>query len=142
MVADIERAEKELEFANRKIKQLDSVTSKLRVENEQLKGAKRGLSEDLQKLMSKRQDIESLQTTLMGIMSQSGNKKIDVEELKAKLVQGVKKDKYHQPFSMDNGITLKKEKRSSSKGINNDLYNGDSSSNAATVKMTAERDVD
>lgn len=34
MVADIERAEKELEFANRKIKQLDEVVKKLRVENE------------------------------------------------------------------------------------------------------------
>jgi len=37
MVADIERAEKELEFANRKIKQLDDVVKKLRVENEQLR---------------------------------------------------------------------------------------------------------
>lgn len=139
MVADIERAEKELEFANRKIKQLDDVVKKLKVENESLKNAKRGLAEDLQKLMQKRQDIENLQTTLMGIMSQSGNKKIDVDELKAKLVQGVKKDKYSQPFSVDSDMTQKKGKRPSSKtGFNADLYD----ENAATVKMAAEKDVD
>ena len=69
MIADIERAEKELDFANRKIKQLDSVVSKQKIENEQLKSSKQGLSQDLQKLMTRRKDIENLQTTLMGIMS-------------------------------------------------------------------------
>ena len=60
MIADIERAEKELDFANRKIKQLDDVSKKLRHEKEQLKQSKRGLADDLQKLMSKRSDIENL----------------------------------------------------------------------------------
>lgn len=60
MIADIERAEKELDFANRKIKQLDDVSKKLRHENEQLKHSKRGLADDLQKLMAKRSDIENL----------------------------------------------------------------------------------
>lgn len=60
MIADIERAEKELDFANRKIKQLDDVSKKLRHENEQLKQSKRGLADDLQKLMAKRSDIENL----------------------------------------------------------------------------------
>jgi FtsZ-binding cell division protein ZapB len=60
MIADIERAEKELDFANRKIKQLDDVCKKLKMENEQLKNSKKGLAEDLQKLMAKRQDIENL----------------------------------------------------------------------------------
>lgn len=60
MMADIERAEKELDFANRKIKQLDDVCKKYKMENEQLKNAKRGLADDLQKLVSKRQDIENL----------------------------------------------------------------------------------
>lgn len=54
MVADIERAEKELDFANRKIKQLDDVAKKLKVENEQLKNAKKGLADDLQRLVNKR----------------------------------------------------------------------------------------
>lgn len=101
MIADIERAEKELDFANRKIKQLDSVVSKQKIENEQLKSSKQGLSQDLQKLMTRRKDIENLQTTLMGIMSHSGGKKIDVEDLKSKLAESVRKDK-------SSDITLKK----------------------------------
>jgi hypothetical protein len=37
MIADIERAEKELDFATRKIKQIDEINKKLKNENEQLK---------------------------------------------------------------------------------------------------------
>ena len=54
MIADIERAEKELDFANRKIKQLDDVCKKYKMENESLKNQKRGLADDLQKLVNKR----------------------------------------------------------------------------------------
>ena len=89
MMADIERAEKELDFANRKIKQFEDVVKKLKMENEQLKNAKKGLAEDLQKLMAKRSDIENLQTTLMWIMSST--KKIDVDDLKVKLADSVRK---------------------------------------------------
>jgi len=54
MIADIEKAEKELDFANRKIKQLEDVNRKLKNDNDQLKLAKRGIAEDLSKLMAKR----------------------------------------------------------------------------------------
>jgi hypothetical protein len=37
MIADIEKSEKELDFANRKIKQMDDVFRKVKHENEQLK---------------------------------------------------------------------------------------------------------
>mmetsp|Transcript_9260 Transcript_9260/g.15568 ORF Transcript_9260/g.15568 Transcript_9260/m.15568 type:complete len:228 (+) Transcript_9260:1776-2459(+) len=47
MIADIERAEKELDFANRKIKQLEDLFRKSKVETEQLKQAKRALANDL-----------------------------------------------------------------------------------------------
>ena len=60
MIADIERAEKELDFANRKLKQVEDLYRKTKVENEQLKNAKRSLQDDLNKLVSKRQDIENL----------------------------------------------------------------------------------
>lgn len=130
MIAEVERAEKELEFANRKIKQLDDVCKKLKVENEQLKTAKKGLADDLQKLIAKRQDIENLQTTLMGIMQHAGNKKIDVNDLKSKLADTVKKDKYNQSYSGANAeITLKKKKSD---------YAVDSASNAATLKGADE----
>lgn len=42
------------------------------------------MSEDLQKLLSKRSDIENLQATLQGLISNS-SKKIDIEDLKGKL---------------------------------------------------------
>ena len=115
MIADIERAEKELDFANRKIKQLDDVSKKLRHEDEQLKQSKRGLADDLQKLMSKRSDIENLQTTLMGIMAHSTSKKIDVDDLKSKLAETMRRDKYAQSYQAPGGsaeVTLKKAKKS------------------------------
>ena len=48
------------------------------------------MAEDLQKLMARRQEIENLQATLQGVIMQSG-KKIDVDELKSRIVDGVKK---------------------------------------------------
>ena len=111
MIADIEKAEKELDFANRKIKQLEDVNRKLKVDNDQLKIAKRGIADDLSKLMAKRQDIENLQKTLMGIIQHSNSKKIDVDDLKGRLADSVRRDKYSHPFSSDGGmnadITLK-----------------------------------
>jgi len=111
MIADIERAEKELDFAQRKIKQMEDALRKLKVENEHLKQAKRGLADDLQKLTSKKHDIENLQTTLMGIIQHSSSKKIDVDDLKTKLADTVRRgDSYTQPF----GRSAKKSGRSKS----------------------------
>jgi len=47
MIADIEKAEKDLDFAHRKIKSSEEALKKARHENEQLKLAKRGLTDDL-----------------------------------------------------------------------------------------------
>ena len=47
---------------------------------------KEGLSTDLKKLLSKRQEVERLQGTLMGILTNSGGKKtVNVEDLKRRL---------------------------------------------------------
>ncbi len=111
MIADIERAEKEVDFAQRKIKQLEDALRKMKVENEHLKQAKRALADDLHKLTSKKQDIENLQTTLMGIIQHSSAKKIDVDDLKSKLAETVRRgDSYSQPF----GRATKKSGRSKS----------------------------
>jgi arginine repressor len=59
-LADVERSEKELDHAQRKIKQQDEIVKKLKLENESLKQAKKALSDDLQKLLARRQDIENL----------------------------------------------------------------------------------
>ena len=47
MMKDIERAEKELDFAKRKANQLDSQLKKLKIENEQLKSSKASINDDL-----------------------------------------------------------------------------------------------
>ena len=54
MLADIERAEKELDFATRKIKQLEESHKKLRIEHDKLKQVKKNLTDDLQKLTARR----------------------------------------------------------------------------------------
>jgi hypothetical protein len=78
--------------------------------------------------MAKRSDIENLQSTLMGIMQHSSSKKIDVADLKGKLAESVRRDKYAQPFSSE--TTFKKSK----KGMNEDLARMEPG-NAATMKM-------
>ena len=47
MLADIERSEKELDHATRKIKQLEDSIRKMKIENEQLRTSKKGLNDDL-----------------------------------------------------------------------------------------------
>lgn len=90
LLADVERSEKELDHAQRKIKQQDEIVKKLKLENESLKQAKKALSDDLLKLLARRQDIENLQTTLVGLIQNSTNRKIDVDDLKTKLADSVR----------------------------------------------------
>ena len=82
MVSALEKAEKDHDFAQRKIKQLDATIKKLKQENESLRLSKSKINDDLQRLLSKRQDIESLQTALLGIIRHSSSKKIDVDDLR------------------------------------------------------------
>lgn len=52
----------------------------------------------------------------MGIIQHSTSKKIDVDDLKGKLAESIRRDKYSQPFSMTKStaaeVTLKKGKKS------------------------------
>jgi uncharacterized protein YoxC len=67
----VERAEKELDYANRTVKKLQEDLKKAKQEIEQLRLSKKGLNDDLQKLLARRQDIENLQTTLVGLIQNS-----------------------------------------------------------------------
>jgi uncharacterized protein YoxC len=67
----VERAEKELDYANRTVKKLQEDLKKAKQEIEQLRLSKKGLNDDLQKLLARRQDIENLQTTLIGLIQNS-----------------------------------------------------------------------
>ena len=68
--------------SDQKIKQMDGSMKKLKHENESLRLSKSKLNDDLQRLLAKRQDIESLQTALLGIIRHSSSKKIDVDDLR------------------------------------------------------------
>ena len=151
IIADLENAERQLDFAQRKIKQYEDVVKKVKHENEQLKLQKRGLADDLQKLVNKREDIEKLQQTLMGIIQHSSSKKIDVDDLKGKLAESVRRDKYKQPFaanSLGGDATLKKGKRSgrSKSPMDNNVSYSNSDlntygqENQSTIKMYQEED--
>lgn len=85
ILADVERAERDLAAANKRIKQQEEDLKRCRKEIESLAIQKRGLQEDLNRLLAKRQEIDNLQTTLQSLVASSLNKKIDVEELKVKL---------------------------------------------------------
>lgn len=93
MIADIEKSEKELDFAQRKIKQLEESLRKVKSENDQLKLAKRGIMEDLQKLNGRKQEIDNLHNVLIGIINHSTSRKIDVDDLRVKLAEGMKREK-------------------------------------------------
>lgn len=114
ILADIEKAEKELNFAQKKIKQLEDQLRKHKTENDQLKLQKKGLNDDLQKLLSRRQDIENLQTTLSGIIMHSSSKKIDVDELKMKLADSIRSNRY----KAESSSPYKKEKENIMKKVN------------------------
>lgn len=86
----------------------------MRHENDQLKLSKKGLSDDLSKLLARRSDIENLQATLQGIIQHSTAKKIDVDELKMKLAESIRTNK----FRSDSSSPLKKEKENIMRKLN------------------------
>jgi hypothetical protein len=75
-------------------------------------------------LLARRQDIENLQTTLVGLIQNSTQRKIDVDELKSKLAGSIRQNRYTSDTS--NSVRAEKEtifrklNRSSSKRDKND----------------------
>lgn len=145
MLADIERTEKELDFANRKIKQLDEQLKKVKHDNEQLRLSKNRLNDDLQRLLARRQDIENLQTTLIGVIQNSSTRKIDVDDLKSTLATQLRQSRFQADTSADvrreKEAVMKKlnRSRSRSKGGHGHSSNEQSFNKSnATVKMYAD----
>ena len=113
MIADIEKSEKELDFAQRKIKSLEDQMRKLRHENEQLKLAKRSMEADISKLGDRRGEIDNLHSVLIGIINHSTAKKIDVEELRVKLAESMRRGRQESTLgSMSGEMSLKKRQKS------------------------------
>ena len=85
LMADIEKGEKDLNMAFKRLSTKDEEIAALKEENKALKIAVNNLQDDLRKLMNKRKELDSLQTTLMEIIKGSSTKKISVDLLKSKL---------------------------------------------------------
>ena len=106
--------------------------------------------EDLKKLLSKRQEIENLQATLQSVIMQSGNKKIDVDDLKQRIVDSVKggikstignSGKYSTAELSHFGASVKENKRSNkSKSPGNHLGNKGMSFDEYPEKGSAVKD--
>ena len=69
----------------------------MRVDNENVRGAKNCLETDLGELAAKRKEIEALQATLYQLLSQKSSGKVDVKELKAQLAESVRHTRLQKP---------------------------------------------
>ena len=69
----------------------------MRVDNENVRGAKNCLETDLGELAAKRKEIEALQATLYQLLSQKSSGKVDVKELKAQLAENVRHTRLQKP---------------------------------------------
>ena len=64
---------------------------KIKHESEQNKLAKKSMESDLVKLTQRRSEIDNLHSVLIGIINHSTAKKIDVEDLRVKLAESMRR---------------------------------------------------
>lgn len=94
LMADIEKGEKDLNMAFKRLRAKEDEITSLKEENKALKIAVNNLQDDLNKLMNKRKQLDNLQSTLMGIVKGSTTKKISVDFLRSKLSESKLDTKY------------------------------------------------
>ena len=85
MAASLEKAEMELLGMRRELKERENVINQLKAEIQILAQSKRSIEEDLNRLLSKRQNIEALQNTLVRFTNMNPNQKLDVNDLRESL---------------------------------------------------------
>ena len=86
---------------------------KMRHENEQLKLAKRSMENDISKLGDRRGEIDNLHSVLIGIINHSTAKKIDVEELRVKLAESMRRGRHESTLGgVGAEMSLKKRQKS------------------------------
>merc|ERR1711879_968353 len=88
---DLANQEKKIDYAERKIKSLEDQLRKTKHENDQLKLAKKSMADDLSKISNRRSEIDNLHQVLIGIINHSTAKKIDVEDLRVKLAESMRR---------------------------------------------------
>jgi progesterone-induced-blocking factor 1 len=96
LMADIEKGEKDLNMAFKRLRTKEDEINELKEENKALKIAVNTLQEDLYKLTNKRKQLDNLQSTLMGIVKGSTTKKISVDFLKTKLSESNRENKFKE----------------------------------------------
>ena len=80
------------------------------------------MTDDLNKLLERRQEIDNLHNVLMGIINHSTSKKIDVEDLRIKLAESMRRDRHVSTIGGSTlgasaaEISLKKQNRKQSSG--------------------------
>ena len=89
LATGIEKAEKELYLAEKENKNKDQIIQNFKKEIEVLRNSKKQLEQDLNKILSKRQNIETLQATLHKLLQMSPTEKIDVQTLKQTLADSL-----------------------------------------------------
>lgn len=126
LMADIEKGEKDLNAAFKRLRSKEEEIKQLKDENKSLKMAVNSLQEELHKLTNKRRELDNLQSTLMNIIKGSTTKKISIDFLKTKLTESKRDNKFKDDFKPKDflqmsGIgkhpnsTLNKSKKSLSK---------------------------
>lgn len=94
LMADIEKGEKDLNSAFKRLRTKEDEINSLREENKALKIAVNKLQDDLSKLLNKRKQLDNLQSTLMSIVKGSSTKKISVDYLRNKLAESKRENKF------------------------------------------------
>ena len=96
LVSNIEKAEGEVFVLKKELKKKEQEVENLKHENVILNNSKKLLESDFEKLMEKRQNIESLQATLGKLLQFNPSKKLDVQTIKETLAESINENKLHR----------------------------------------------
>lgn len=107
LMADIEKGEKDLNQAFKRLRTKEDEIKHYKEENKALKMAVNSLQEDLNKLMNKRKQLDNLQSTLMNIIKGSTTKKISVDFLKTKLTESKRENKFREEYTPQTFLEMK-----------------------------------
>lgn len=146
LMADIEKGEKDLNMAFKRLRTKEEEIKQLQEENKALKLAVNNLQDSLQKLANKRRQLDSLQNTLMNIIKGSTSKNISVDFLKSKLQESKKEGTLKDNFGSLDFLQMKGigkhsagTKKNVSKSRSPQKYNNYDLEDDIGLKKTAKR---
>lgn len=107
LMADIEKGEKDLNSAFKRLRTKEDDIKYLTEENKALKMAVNSLQEDLQKLSNKKKQLDNLQSTLMNVIKGSSSKNISVDFLNTKLKESKRDTKFSGGYQPKDYLHMK-----------------------------------